>query len=88
MYLLYKLAIELVAHKLSKLSGNKRPADTSPHSNVTSYFELARGRLKEMGYELLKRKADINFDSQMFPEVMSSVSLRSLFNTFQSTLPG
>lgn len=40
-----------------------------------------------MGYEVLKRVSGITCDYELFPEVMRSVSLLSLFKKFSRTLP-
>lgn len=84
----YNFAIETATEQLFELPGNKKPSRASVHSAGTSYFGLVRGRLEVFGYELLKGKDGMNCDSEEFPEVMISVRLRSLFNTFLSIFPG
>lgn len=82
LFVLCNLAMEEAAQKFSELQGNKKPEDNSPHSYGTSYFPLGCGKLEVMAYAVLKVIADINCKSELFPEVMKSFSVWSLFNKF------
>lgn len=87
-FMLYKLTMKAEALKLLELPGNIKNADADPHNAGSSYFELARGRLEERGYGVLNGSSDINYDSELFPEVLRSCSLWSLLHKVSKTFPG
>lgn len=75
LFVSYNLAIEAAAQQFYELPGNTKPAYTAHNSAGTSYLELESGRLEGMGCAVLKGMSDINCDSELFAELMKSVSL-------------
>lgn len=83
----YKWVIEASALKFFEIPGSSELANANHNSAGSSYLSLVRVMFEGVGYKVLKVLSDIKFDSEMFLEVMRSVSMRSLFNKISSTLP-
>lgn len=70
-FLLYKLFVKAADIQLSGLPDNMISIYTSNHPAESFYLSLARGRLEEVGYEVMKGMDDMKPESNIFPEMMS-----------------